>query len=168
MPRRQPRPRDGHAKIDQHRQHQRSGDQVKHQDQVTRGQPAVEHGIACRRERERCAERHQATRRCSRGGGIQVEARPRQLAGMCQVCHAISLSGEVSPWLQAPRRLTSSANPSTTMSVAGLGIGSGGPAGPTHRSAAQRRCDSRRHAPHRGQNCGTPPSGCRAARGRAP
>ena len=37
---------------------------------------------------------------------------------------------EVSPWLQASKRSASSANPSTTMSVAGLGMGSGGPAGP--------------------------------------
>jgi hypothetical protein len=28
----------------------------------------------------------------------------------------------------------------------------------------QRRCDSRRRGPHRGRNCGTPPSGSRAAR----
>ena len=32
--------------------------------------------------------------------------------------------------LQAPRRSASSANPSTTMSVAGLGMGPGGPPGP--------------------------------------
>jgi hypothetical protein len=37
---------------------------------------------------------------------------------------------EVSPWPQASKRSASSANPSTTMSVAGSGMGSGGPAGP--------------------------------------
>jgi hypothetical protein len=37
---------------------------------------------------------------------------------------------KVSPWLQASKQLASSANPSTTMSVAGFGMGSGGPAGP--------------------------------------
>ena len=37
---------------------------------------------------------------------------------------------KVSPWLHALKRLASSAKPSTTMSVAGFGMGSGGPAGP--------------------------------------
>lgn len=107
------------------------GETVAHEDQVAGDQPVVENGSVCGGERERRAERHQATRRDAPGGAIQIEqAWVRHAAEMCRICHATPIRHEVLLWLQAPKQSASSANPSTTMSVAGLGIGSGGPAGP--------------------------------------
>jgi hypothetical protein len=79
------------------------------------------------------SEKNRAARQVDWRNAKRSVYRPAQRQAR-YVAHAFRLRAieqtGVSPSLQAPKRSASSANPSTTMSVARLGTGSSGPAGP--------------------------------------